>query len=90
MKLLERQADEQWTAKYRLALLNGKAICYLDLNRFLEAIDSFKQSLEIDRALNDEPAMASLFGWLGLPTGVAGNSIRQCSTMKKVLLYTNV
>jgi tetratricopeptide (TPR) repeat protein len=63
---LERQADEQWTSTYRLDLLNGKAVCYLDLNRFLEAIDSFTQSLEIARARNDEPEMASHFGWLGL------------------------
>ena len=63
---LEGQADKQGTAKNRLDLLNRKAICYLDLNRFLEAIDSFKQGLEIASANNDEPEMASHFGWLGL------------------------
>ena len=62
---LEREADEQWIAAYRLGLLSGKAACYLDLNRFLEAIDNFTQCLEIDRSLNNEAAMASRLGWLG-------------------------
>jgi tetratricopeptide (TPR) repeat protein len=63
---LEREADEQWDAEYRLSLLSGKAACYLALNRLLEAIDSFTQCLEIDRALNDEPAIANRLGRLGL------------------------
>ncbi|MBV9229085.1 MAG: tetratricopeptide repeat protein [Chloroflexi bacterium] len=63
---LERQADQQWVAEHRLDLLSGKGICYLDLNRFLEAIDSFSQCLEIDRASGKESAIANRLSWLGL------------------------
>jgi tetratricopeptide (TPR) repeat protein len=62
---LERQADERWVDEHRLDLLGGKGQCYLALSRFFEAIDSFTQCLEIEKANNDELAVARRQSQLG-------------------------
>jgi tetratricopeptide (TPR) repeat protein len=62
---LERQAEERWSREHRLDLLSGKGQCYLNLSRFLEAIDSFTQCLEIERATGRESATANRLSQLG-------------------------
>ena len=62
---LERQVEEQWSSEHRLDLLSGKGDCYLALSRFLDAINSFTQCLEIERASGKESAIASRLSLLG-------------------------
>jgi tetratricopeptide (TPR) repeat protein len=62
---LERQADERWVDGHRLDLLGGKGLCYLELSRFIEAIDSFTQCLEIEQTNNDDLEIARRQSQLG-------------------------
>jgi tetratricopeptide (TPR) repeat protein len=65
LQTLEQEADEDWMALNRSALLEEVGRCHLFSGNFTEAIDHFKRQLELEQEQGNELRVAKALYWLG-------------------------